>query len=192
VHRRCDVAVRRPCIVLQTRRIGVVDRIKCVICGGLRRSYGLRFCSGSLLGFAVCLSPRPSNAASSSSTRSSRPVSPPTPPPSWRSPSARRRPSCSDPELVDGDGREHPGLIDRGLPILRGSRAQLAEVAARAAGGDASIVGLPTFGQQTTDYASFRERLAVTPGADVVHLALLVHGPKRTVTKLTGSLGLLR
>jgi hypothetical protein len=101
-------------------------------------------------------------------------------------------PELLGPELVDGDGRRHPGLIDRGLPVLRGSREQLAGVAERAAGGDASIVALPTFGQQTTDYAAFRARLAATPGADVVHLALLVYGPKRTVDKLTGNLGLLR
>ncbi len=101
-------------------------------------------------------------------------------------------PALLGPELVDGDGREQPGLIDRGLPILRGSRAQLAEVAKRAEDADAGVVGLPTFGQQTTDYAAFRERLATTPGADVVHLALLVHGPKRTVNKLTGNLSLLR
>lgn len=54
------------------------------------------------------------------------------------------------------------------------------------------VIGFPRFGQATTDYEVFREHVAQTPTVELEYLGLLFAGPKRTVTKLTGSLPLLR
>ncbi len=101
-------------------------------------------------------------------------------------------PELVGPPLTDADGHEHPGLIGRGLPILRGDRAQLSELARTATELDAGLIALPTFGQQTTDYDAFRGEVARTSAAELAYLGLLVHGPKRTINKLTGHLPLLR
>ena len=57
---------------------------------------------------------------------------------------------------------------------------------------DVEVIGFPRFGQETTDYEAFRERIAQTATADLDYLGLLLSGPKRAVNKLTGSLPLLR
>lgn len=103
-----------------------------------------------------------------------------------------RFPDLLGPELVDGDGATHPGLIPFGLPILRASADALAGLHADAVAAGVGVVALPAFAQQTTDYGEFAAHVARTAGADLRPLALALHGPRRQVRTLTGSLGLLR
>jgi hypothetical protein len=95
-------------------------------------------------------------------------------------------------DVVDADGNVHPGLIDRGLPILRAPASQLGTIRARALDADLQVIDFPSFGQQTTDYDAFREQVARTPTDELEYLGLLLYGPKRAVGKLTGSFPLLR
>jgi hypothetical protein len=95
-------------------------------------------------------------------------------------------------DLVDADGNRHPGLIDRGLPILHAPAEHLVVLRARALSAGVGVIDLPTFGQMTTDYTDFRARVGRTPNAELTYLALLLHGPARAVRRLTGSLPLLR
>ena len=81
--------------------------------------------------------------------------------------------------------------IPIGLPILRARGARLAELRALALAKNVDVIDFPTFGQQTTDY-EFRSHVAATPAARLQYLGLALHGPKRVITKLTGSLPLLR
>lgn len=94
-------------------------------------------------------------------------------------------------QFVDRDGHKHPGLIARGLPVLCANREQLRDLSERASAVNANAISLPTIGQQTTDYEVFRKQVAKTATADLDYLAVLVHGRKRTVGKLTGHLSLL-
>jgi hypothetical protein len=103
-----------------------------------------------------------------------------------------RAPGLRGPDIDDADGVRLPGLIDRGLPILKAPAADLAAMRARAVVAGVEVIGFPRFGQETTDYEAFCERVAQTPTAELEYLGLLVAGPKRTVNKLTGSLPLLR
>jgi hypothetical protein len=95
-------------------------------------------------------------------------------------------------EIIDADGARQPGLIDRGLPILKAPADELGPLRARAVAAGVEVISFPRFGQETTDYEAFRERLADTPTAQLAYLGLLLSGPKRAVNKLTGSLPLLR
>jgi hypothetical protein len=95
-------------------------------------------------------------------------------------------------DLADADGDRHPGLIDRGLPILGAPGPALPAIRARALASEVRVISFPTFGQQTNDYDAFRERVAVTPTEQLEYLGLLLYGPKRAVGKLTGSFPLLR
>jgi hypothetical protein len=103
-----------------------------------------------------------------------------------------RSPDLLGRDIDDADGARHLGLIDRGLPILKAPAAGLAALRARAVDAGLEVIGFPRFGQATTDYEAFRERVAHTATADLDYLGLLLSGPKRTVDKLTGSLPLLR
>jgi hypothetical protein len=96
------------------------------------------------------------------------------------------------PDLVDADGHTHPGLIAAGIPILAASRDQLCELHARAARQGVGVVDFPTFGQQTTDYDAVIGRVAQTPTTELEYLGIALYGPRRAVSRVTGSLRLLR
>jgi hypothetical protein len=95
-------------------------------------------------------------------------------------------------ELVDADGERHPGLIPHGLPVLAAPRDALPELRRRALATGLGVVDFPVAGQQTTDYAELLRNVAATPAAELAYLGLLLHGPRRAVTKLTGALPLRR
>lgn len=103
-----------------------------------------------------------------------------------------RAPGLLGGDIRAADGTRLPGLIDRGLPILKAPAADLGALRARAVEAAVDVIGFPRFGQATIDYEAFRERIAQTATADLDYLGLLLSGPKRAVNKLTGSLPLLR
>jgi hypothetical protein len=92
--------------------------------------------------------------------------------------------------FVDGAGEEHPGLITTGLPVLRAAADELPALRAKALEAEVGVIGFPRSGQTTTDYEQFRAMVAETPSPDYLGLAL--YGPRKTLRRLTGSLGLLR
>lgn len=95
--------------------------------------------------------------------------------------------------LLDADGDVHPGLIPQGLTVLRAPADRLGDLRARAAASEnVGVIDFPTDCQQTTDYDEVRRRVAGIPGADLRYLAILLYGPRRAVSRLTGNLALLR
>ena len=78
-----------------------------------------------------------------------------------------REPSLVGAELVDADAQAHPGLIPMGLPVLKAPRAALRELRGRAAAAGVGVIGMPAFGQQTTDYEAVRAAVAETPAAEL-------------------------
>jgi len=95
-------------------------------------------------------------------------------------------------DLVDADGERHPGLIPHGLPVLAASQAALADLRRQANGSEVVVIDFPVEGQQTTDYEEFRRRVAEVPTTELAYLAVLVHGPRKAVRRLTGNFALLR
>src|SRR6266487_2161339 len=95
-------------------------------------------------------------------------------------------------DLVDADGQVHPGLFPPGLPVLCAARAQLGELRERAAQAGVGVIDFPTYCQQTTDYDAVRGQVAATPAAELEYLGIVLHGSRRAVGRLTGSLRLLR
>jgi len=95
------------------------------------------------------------------------------------------------PDLVDADGEVHPGLFEKGLPVLGAARDVLPEVRARALAAGVSVIDIPAVGQQTNDYGEVRAYVARTPTADLEYLGLALHGSRRAVSRVTGTLRLL-
>ena len=102
-----------------------------------------------------------------------------------------RLPGLVGPDLIDADGGQHPGLIAQGLPVLAAPGEALPALRARAAGMGLGVIGLPSAAQETTDYGAFRDRVAELTGDELAFLGLLVYGPRRAVSKVTGRLSLL-
>jgi hypothetical protein len=94
-------------------------------------------------------------------------------------------------DLVDADGRTHPGLIPLGLPVLAAPRAVLGELRGRAAEVGVGVVAFPAFGQTTNDYEAVRRLVAGTSTTDLEFLGLALYGSRRAVARLTGALRLL-
>jgi hypothetical protein len=95
--------------------------------------------------------------------------------------------------LVDANGDAHAGLIPQGLLVLRAPANRLSQLRARAAASeDVGVIDFPTDCQQTNDYDEVRRRVAAMPTAELRYLAILLYGPRRAVSRLTGNLALLR
>ena len=92
--------------------------------------------------------------------------------------------------FVDGAGERHPGLITTGLPVLRAAASELPALRAKALAAEVGVVGFPRSGQTTTDYEHFRAMVAETEALE--YLGLAFYGDGKALSRLTGSLGLLR
>jgi len=95
-------------------------------------------------------------------------------------------------DFVDADGHRHAGLIRGVLPVLRAAHPRLSALRTAALDNALDVIDFPAFGQQTNDYDEFRARIARTPAAQLRYLGIALHGPRRAVARVTGSLPLLR
>ncbi|MBF7997657.1 DUF2000 domain-containing protein [Rahnella laticis] len=104
----------------------------------------------------------------------------------------QRHPSLVGAPLIDADHREHPGLIPIGISVLVADSEQLTKLHQHVLNDD-EMDGIifPVEGQQTTDYAAFREAVAIVPTGNLALLGIALAGKKKVVRKLTGKLGLL-
>jgi hypothetical protein len=95
------------------------------------------------------------------------------------------------PDLVDADGEVHPGLFEKGLPVLGAERRALPGLRAQALDAGLGVIDIPAVGQQTNDYDDVRAHVARTATADLEYLGLALHGSRRAVSRVTGTLRLL-
>lgn len=102
-----------------------------------------------------------------------------------------RHPNLPGPDLVDADGRSHPGLIPIGIAVLGAEPDALPALRDKAAVAGLAVVDFPVQGQETTDYALFRARVAETPAAALRYLGVGLYGPRKAIGKLVGKLPLL-
>jgi hypothetical protein len=95
------------------------------------------------------------------------------------------------PDLVDAGGAVHPGLFEKGLPVLGAARDALPGLRARAVRAGVGVIDIPAFGQQTNDYDEVRAHVASAATDELAYLGLALHGPRRAVSRVTGTLRLL-
>ncbi|WLS77516.1 DUF2000 domain-containing protein [Erwinia pyri] len=102
----------------------------------------------------------------------------------------QRHPGFVGPQLVDGSGQSHPGLIPVGIPILAASNEQLAMLVNECRERAFDAILFPVEGQMTVDYAAFSEAVRQIPTSDLQHLGLGIVGEKKALRKLTAKLKL--
>ncbi len=97
-------------------------------------------------------------------------------------------------DLPDRDGYLHHGITTMAIPILKGNGALLKSMRdqLKEFEPDLLVVDLISATKTTKSYEEYALVLGKTPVHDLEYLGLALFGDKKTVVKLTGSLGLLR
>lgn len=107
----------------------------------------------------------------------------------------KRLPEAVGADVRDGSGRSHLGIIAFPVPILRGRAEQLKALRKRLydpAYADLIVADFSDFAQGCRSYGEFTGGLQAVPEADLRYLGLAICGSKKQVSRLTGSLPLLR
>ncbi|WP_410014266.1 DUF2000 domain-containing protein [Sodalis sp. C49] len=104
----------------------------------------------------------------------------------------QRHPALVGLPLVDASGCEHPGLIPIGITVLAADRATLSALRDKGAGSGCDIIDFPVQGQQTTDYAAFREAVAHVATEELQYVGLALVGERKPISKIVAKLGLLK
>lgn len=107
----------------------------------------------------------------------------------------KQRPEVVGGDAADGSGCLHPGIIAFPVPILRGTpegiRA-LREKLLLPAFQDLTVVDFSDLAQGCRTYDEFLLKMADTPEGSLRYLGIAICGEAKKVSKLTGSLPLLR
>lgn len=103
-----------------------------------------------------------------------------------------RHPGLVGEPLVDASGLAHPGLIPIGIAVLAASQDDLVALRGRAAEAGCELVDFPVQGQQTTNYAAFRDAVAAVPTAELRYVGVALVGEKKPISKLVANLALLK
>jgi hypothetical protein len=97
--------------------------------------------------------------------------------------------------LKDGDGRAHAGITNTPVPILTASAAALKEIrnsATAAESGDLLVVDFTDCAQRSRTYDDYAGLLATSTNETINYLGVGLHGPAKSVNRITGSLPLFR
>ena len=95
--------------------------------------------------------------------------------------------------IKDADGVIHPGVIYTPLPILMAPHDRVGTILQTAAARDELFfVSFSSLAQGCRTYDEYIDNLASTPTADLASVGVGLHGPRKQINKLVGSLPLLR
>lgn len=104
----------------------------------------------------------------------------------------KRHPQLVGADITNADGDVHHGLVWTGVSVLGASADMLTQIRERAIATDVEVIDFPIEGQQTTDYEAFRRAMSLVPRSELRLVGLCLYGAKKAVTRLVGSLPLLR
>lgn len=106
-----------------------------------------------------------------------------------------RQPHLVGSDLTDREGNWHMGIIRFPVPILKGSREalqQLRQALLSPAYADVTAVDFTDLAKGCKTYEEFIGKMADCPGEALTYLGIAVCGSRKKVSRLTGSLPLLR
>lgn len=103
-----------------------------------------------------------------------------------------RQPQLAGDPLIDRDGNAHPGLIPIGIPVLAAPGDDLPRLREKALAAGIDVVDFPAQGQETTDYAQFRQMMRETAPDAVRYVGVMLFGDRKKVSRVVGKYGLLR
>lgn len=107
----------------------------------------------------------------------------------------KQAPQAVGEDVLDSAGRRHPGIIAFPVPILRGdgqSIRALREKLYEPQYAALTVADFSGFAQGCRTYAEYMDGLRAVPEEGLRYLGIAICGEKKLVSKLTGSLPLLR
>jgi len=102
------------------------------------------------------------------------------------------RPESVGPDVRDGDGGCHRGIIVSPIPVLSAPPRQLRALRERAVQEGLTAVDFSDLAQGCRTYEEFTEKLSGVPEESLTYLGLALCGERKKIDRLTGSLPLLR
>ena len=101
--------------------------------------------------------------------------------------------SLVGPDVADGSGQVHAGLINITMPILKARKIVLREIKMQASLMDELFVAdLTETAQTARTYREYAAKMAALNCEQIDYLGLALYGDRTKVNKLTGNLSLLR
>jgi len=107
----------------------------------------------------------------------------------------KKMPEVVGADVTDQDGREHPGIIEFPVPILRGTRSDIRQIREKLYQPDfqdLTVVDFSDLAQGCKTYDEFTRKMGRVPESALQYFGVAICGPKKKVNKLTGSMPLLR
>lgn len=105
----------------------------------------------------------------------------------------RRVESIVGPDIVDGSGQTHAGLVNIPIPILKADAGAIKDIRLRAGEVESLLIaGFTDVAQTSKTYDEYMQRISRVPSDELEYLGIALYGDKKLVNKLTGSLPLLR
>ena len=107
----------------------------------------------------------------------------------------RMKPEIVGIDAEDADGNRHLGLIQFPVPVLKASTEKINSLRLKLyepGFEDVAVIDFSNVAQETYTYEDFLARMGGSTAGDLVYYGLAIEGPKKKVSKLTGSLPLLR
>ncbi|WP_461209086.1 DUF2000 domain-containing protein [Desulfocurvus sp. DL9XJH121] len=104
----------------------------------------------------------------------------------------RQAPDLVGGAVADASGTAHEGITRLPIPVLKARNGDLPELCGRARRAGLFVVDFTRAAQVSRHYDDYEARMAATPAGEQRYLGLALYGPAREVSRLTGSLGLLR
>ena len=102
-------------------------------------------------------------------------------------------PDLIGPDLQDQSGMEHRGITGLPLPILSASQDKLQDLFVASQSEDSvTTISFTDVAQGCKTYEDYQQKLSNTPFQSLKFLGVLIVGPNAAVSRLTGSLPLLK
>lgn len=98
-------------------------------------------------------------------------------------------------DVLDYTGKQHLGIIEFPVPVLRGNRELIRELRSKLYHPDNSdliVVDFSDVAQSCKTYDEFTDKMAGIPEEELHYFGIALCGSKKKVNKLTGSMPLLR
>lgn len=107
----------------------------------------------------------------------------------------KERPELVGRDVCDRSGKQHQGIIEFPVPILKGDSGLIKSIRERLYDpefSDLSVVDFSDLAQGCKTYEEFIEKMSKASGTELNYLGIAICGAKKKVNKLTGNVPLLR
>ncbi len=107
----------------------------------------------------------------------------------------RIAPECVGPDVADGSGVLHPGIVTLPVPVLKSTAQHLRtmrKTLCHPGFSDVTVVDFSDVAQGCHQYEAYTAYAAALDEERFTYLGLLLYGNRKKVAKLTGSLPLFR